>query len=230
MDLTTRITLKIVDGKLLINEDGCKGCAYNLGDWAGQTLVENVCDCLRNYLLYEEEYTSGNQVKFWSYMSDMILGKDDHNMKNDLKNFDKFSDESNKASSDMKKWQKDVLNGSDAWTCGQPNDPVNHPSHYTDGKIEVIDFIEDKKLGFHLGNAVKYICRAGKKNPNKELEDLQKARWYLDRWIEHIQQKQASECTGYTAPNNERDFPINLCGSDSASSADNKNDCVTTLS
>lgn len=134
----------------------------------------------------------------------------------------------------MKKWQKEAI-WSDNLTNefikkSAQNDPVNHPSHYTDGKIEVIDFIEDKKLGFHLGNAVKYICRAGKKNPNKELEDLQKARWYLDRWIEHIQQKQASECTGYTAPKTERDFPINLCGSDSASSADNKNDGVTTLS
>jgi len=44
------------------------------------------------------------------------------------------------------------------------NDPVNHPSHYTDGNIEVIDFIEDKKFGYCLGNAIKYISRAGKKN------------------------------------------------------------------
>lgn len=54
-------------------------------------------------------------------------------------------------------------------------DYVNHPPHYTDGKIEVIDFIEDKRLGFHLGNAVKYIARAGKKDPEKTSEDLQKA-------------------------------------------------------
>ena len=63
------------------------------------------------------------------------------------------------------------------------NDPVNHPSHYTDGKIEVIDFIEDKKLGFSLGNAVKYIVRAGKKDPTKTIEDLKKAQWYLNREI-----------------------------------------------
>ena len=66
------------------------------------------------------------------------------------------------------------------------NDPVNHPSHYTDGKIEVIDFIEDKKLGYHLGNAVKYISRAGKKDPAKEIEDLQKAVWYINRKIEKL--------------------------------------------
>ena len=62
-------------------------------------------------------------------------------------------------------------------------DTVNKPVHYTDGKIEVIDFIEDKKLNFHLGNVVKYISRAGKKDPNKTLEDLQKAKWYLEREI-----------------------------------------------
>lgn len=63
------------------------------------------------------------------------------------------------------------------------HDPVNHPSHYTSGKIEVIDFIEDKGLSFHLGNAVKYIARAGKKDPAKTVEDLQKAIWYLGREI-----------------------------------------------
>lgn len=63
------------------------------------------------------------------------------------------------------------------------HDAVNHPSHYTDGRIEVIDYIEDKKLGFHLGNAVKYISRAGKKDPSKEIEDLEKAVWYINRYI-----------------------------------------------
>lgn len=64
------------------------------------------------------------------------------------------------------------------------NDNVNHPSHYTDGNIEVIDYIEDKKLNYHLGNAVKYISRAGKKDPEKYTEDLQKAVWYLQREID----------------------------------------------
>lgn len=67
-------------------------------------------------------------------------------------------------------------------------DVVNHPKHYTDGKIEVIDFIEDKKLGFCLGNAVKYISRAGKKDPTKEVEDLKKAAWYVDRRIQEIEE------------------------------------------
>ena len=65
-------------------------------------------------------------------------------------------------------------------------DNVNHPAHYTDGKIEVIDFIEDKTLGYHLGNAVKYISRAGKKDPEKTAEDLRKTVWYLNRYIEKL--------------------------------------------
>lgn len=71
---------------------------------------------------------------------------------------------------------------------GRGEDPVNRPAHYTDGKIEVIDYIEDKKLGFCLGNAIKYISRAGKKNPDKEVEDLNKAIWYINRRIKEIQE------------------------------------------
>ena len=72
---------------------------------------------------------------------------------------------------------------------------VNLPSHYTDSKIEVIDYIEDKNLGFCLGNAVKYISRAGKKKDNgrdlieKEIEDLQKAIWYINRRIYELERQ-----------------------------------------
>jgi hypothetical protein len=66
------------------------------------------------------------------------------------------------------------------------NDNVNHPSHYTDGNIEVIDYIEDKGLSYHLGNAVKYISRAGKKDVDKYVEDLEKAVWYINREIERF--------------------------------------------
>lgn len=67
------------------------------------------------------------------------------------------------------------------------NDAVNHPNHYTDGGIETIDFIEAKKLPYHLGNAVKYISRAGKKDQNKTIEDLQKAVWYIERYIKVLE-------------------------------------------
>lgn len=64
------------------------------------------------------------------------------------------------------------------------HDAVNHPSHYTRGKIEVIDFIEDQQLPYHLGNVIKYVARAGYKGD--KLEDLKKARWYLDRYINEV--------------------------------------------
>lgn len=67
-------------------------------------------------------------------------------------------------------------------------DAVNHPEHYggEDNLYEAIKVIEAWKLGFHLGNTVKYISRAGKKDTSKELQDLEKALWYLQRRIENL--------------------------------------------
>ena len=76
------------------------------------------------------------------------------------------------------------------------NDPINHPAHYTTGKIEVIDYIEDQKLPYHLGNAVKYISRAGKKDKDKTVEDLKKAVWYIERYIGMIGEKTDSITVG----------------------------------
>ncbi len=65
------------------------------------------------------------------------------------------------------------------------SDKINHPDHYAKGrKYEPIDVIEDWQLGFCLGNCVKYISRAGRKD--NTLEDLEKAKWYLDREISRI--------------------------------------------
>lgn len=72
---------------------------------------------------------------------------------------------------------------------GNKEDMVNHPSHYTTGGIETIDFIEAKELGFNLGNVVKYVARCGHKKSQgmsdgtKALQDLRKASWYLQREI-----------------------------------------------
>ena len=68
------------------------------------------------------------------------------------------------------------------------NDPVNHPAHYCDGGIETIDFILAKRLDFLTGQVCKYISRAGKKDPTKEIEDLKKARFYLNRKIAELEQ------------------------------------------
>jgi hypothetical protein len=66
---------------------------------------------------------------------------------------------------------------------------VNHPSHYTQGSLEVIDAIEGLELGFHAGNVVKYVSRYKHKNG---IEDLRKAAWYLNRLIE-VEEKAAKK-------------------------------------
>lgn len=61
---------------------------------------------------------------------------------------------------------------------------VNSPPHYTAGGIETIDYIEAKELGYHLGNAVKYISRAGRKGDASHTRtDIHKAIWYLERYL-----------------------------------------------
>jgi len=66
-------------------------------------------------------------------------------------------------------------------------DAIN-PSHYRDGKYQVVDFIESWGFSYWLGNTVKYISRAGKKDPSKEkfIEDLTKAKWYLDDYTSRL--------------------------------------------
>ena len=78
-----------------------------------------------------------------------------------------------------------VIDREDSKEEVKEEDAVKHPSYYTFGKYEVIDVIEDWKLPFHLANVIKYIARAGKKLPDKEIEDLQKASFYLNRYIEY---------------------------------------------
>jgi len=79
------------------------------------------------------------------------------------------------------KWTTVALSMSDKTILG---DLINHPPHYVYGGIDTIDFIEAKRLGYHLGNVVKYITRAGRKGTTTGLDDLKKARWYIDRAIE----------------------------------------------
>ncbi len=68
---------------------------------------------------------------------------------------------------------------------------VNHPDHYggADDPFETIKIIEALGLGFHLGNALKYICRAGKKDPQTTIEDLEKALWYIGRKIDRLRSR-----------------------------------------
>lgn len=76
---------------------------------------------------------------------------------------------------------------------GGARETVDHPAYYggSDDLYEAIKVIEQWGLGFHLGNTVKYISRAGKKDPAKELEDLKKAAWYLDRRIAQMEAEES---------------------------------------
>lgn len=69
-------------------------------------------------------------------------------------------------------------------------DQVNHPAHYGGDTVETIKVIRAWGLGFSIGNAVKYLSRAGKKNPSKTIEDLKKARWYIDEEIATLEKEQ----------------------------------------
>ena len=62
---------------------------------------------------------------------------------------------------------------------------ADSPSHYTRGTIEVWDFIRDQQLNYHLGNAIKYICRAGFKSSESKEKDLKKAIHYLENELHH---------------------------------------------
>lgn len=88
------------------------------------------------------------------------------------------------------------------------NDPIHRPAHYANTQIEVANFIADRELDYFLGCVVKYVSRAGKKDSDKELEDLQKAQAYLGMKIRLLQGETpipprapfCTECAGpYTA-------------------------------
>ena len=68
---------------------------------------------------------------------------------------------------------------------------VNHPKHYNTGKIEVIDAIEEWEMGFCDGNVIKYVARH--RHKGKPIEDLKKAKWYLERLIQQYEQEKRIE-------------------------------------
>ena len=83
-----------------------------------------------------------------------------------------------------------VCGGTGLCQCPPPKiEQVNHPQHYggEDNHYEAIKVIDAWDLGFSLGNAIKYISRAGKKRKDTELEDLRKALWYLQHHIENTE-------------------------------------------
>lgn len=176
------------DGNMLICEDGCTGKHYHILGTLDD-LIDQITIYLADYLRMEEsnmtneEYIT-NLNKIYEETGYVELPPTREKPNNIMS-----------TDGELKQWQKDIMERNCIMSRAEmqeflkpKNDPVNHPSHYTDGKIEVIDFIEDKNLNFHLANAVKYISRAGKKDPSKEIEDLKKARWYLDRYIQKLEE------------------------------------------
>ncbi len=91
-------------------------------------------------------------------------------------------------------------------------DTVHNPAHYTEGRqYEPIDVIEDWQLPFHLGNALKYIARAGRKDPTLTRQDISKAIWYLERFSDQFvepeaQARDADELIAAKEEQNEREF------------------------
>lgn len=79
-----------------------------------------------------------------------------------------------------------------AWTENMNKEKVDHPPHYGggDNPYEAIKVIEAWELDFCLGNTIKYISRAGKKSKDTEIQDLEKALWYLQRKVEALKAKQ----------------------------------------
>ena len=89
---------------------------------------------------------------------------------------------------DKRKYKYELKDGS--IEISENSDSVSHPLHYASGwsnGAEVIDLTEH--LSFCAGNVVKYVCRAGRKDPDKYIEDLEKARWYIDREIERVERQ-----------------------------------------
>lgn len=81
------------------------------------------------------------------------------------------------------------------------SDVINHPEHYSAGTVEPIDLIDGLELNFNRGNVIKYVARAGRKKSkgksllSKEVEDLKKAAWYLQREISKYEKLLAKEET-----------------------------------
>ena len=91
---------------------------------------------------------------------------------------------------EQKEKDNDGNNKEEFFLSEEPKLPnINHPEYYTKGRIETWDFIKDKGLNFDRGNAVKYIVRAGDKDPKKEIEDLKKTINYINHEIKHIEEE-----------------------------------------
>lgn len=179
--------------------DYCKQCEYFQGNMCGKhTLLDTgvVCEFESKFGLkkYEEEVEKAKKnIELIPDKYGCLISKIDFCDK--CPKFDKDKDKctisiyQDTCEAELYYGEKEYDRRYMSWCEKRPykmSSNINHPAHYTDGKIEVIDYILDKGFNFCRGNAIKYISRAGKKDKDKEIEDLQKAVWYLNKEIERL--------------------------------------------
>ena len=164
--------MSMIEKRKVVNEycnlTGCKNCVLNNRPWENEYRNDLDGKCLSIFDATEDEIDEAIRL---------IASKESHDEVIETLELESVGPE------DV---EIDLSVVEEIMASESIEDPIN-PSYYTDGKIEVIEFIEDKDLGYCLGNAVKYIARAGKKDPNKEVEDLEKAKWYVERRIKQVQ-------------------------------------------
>ena len=146
------------------HEDYCPECEIVMTPPGGGISRELTCEGCGTTFIHKKEKAQGRWPKYCPTCAE------------------KYSKPYKKEEDDKKSKLKQTLQKE--LDAVQKEDMVNHPPHYTQGKIEVIDFIEDQQFPYHLGNVIKYISRAGRKGD--KLEDLKKAQWYLARYIELV--------------------------------------------
>lgn len=86
----------------------------------------------------------------------------------------------------LREWLDTSIGGEADNKPAESHDNINHPAHYTQG-IECADYLWSHNMDYFKGNIIKYVTRAGLKDPAKYKEDLEKARWYLNYLIEHAE-------------------------------------------
>ena len=158
------------------HEDYCPSCEIVMTPPGGGVSKELTCEGCGAAFVHKKDKPHGRWPKYCPNCSPKKTEEDSK----------KTEEDSKKTEEDSKKltvYAPTIKRAEEPSTVIE-HDAVNHPSHYTRGKIEVIDFIEDQQLPYHLGNVVKYVARAGYKGD--KMEDLKKARWYLDRYINEV--------------------------------------------
>lgn len=158
------------------HEDYCPECETVMTPPGGGVSRELTCESCGQTFTHTKEKLVGRWPKYCPTCAEQLSKS---YKKDSTKTEDRNIEDTNKETI-----QVPTAEHMEAMYGNVEHDAVNHPSHYTRGKIEVIDFIEDQQLPYHLGNVIKYVARAGYKG--NKLEDLKKARWYLDRYINEV--------------------------------------------